>query len=144
MWKNLLRSILKNQDIDEINHVINNVILDKLSFLEIDIKDKYEETTTQIKSLKEVARIDRKEIRTNEEDIEENNDNIDELIRITQQLQVSNEDESRRVKKIVVKMSRGIAKMVNNQNKTINDLTAQNKMLNAKMDLIYGMLKDKN
>ena len=144
MWKNLLRTILNNQDIDEINHVINNVILDKLSFLEIDIKDKYEETTTQIKSLKEVARIDRKEIRTNEEDIEENNDNIDELIRITQQLQVSNEDESRRVKKIVVKMSRGIAKMVNNQNKTINDLTAQNKMLNAKMDLIYGMLKDKN
>ena len=62
MWKAFLRTILKNEDIDEINHVINNVILDKISYIEVELKenkDDKEELTENIKSIKEVARINR-------------------------------------------------------------------------------------
>ena len=148
MWRAFLKNILNNEDIDEINRIINNVILDKFSFLEVDIKEKNEDTNEKIKNVKEITQINRK---LNDESIEkltdevnENHNDIEELINITQQLQQSNENENRKLKVVLLKTTKGVVKMINNQTKTINLLKEENRMMNEKIDLIFELLKDNN
>lgn len=167
-WKAALDALFKKEDEDEIGKIINNIILDKISKIEVKLLNNSEECNDRVNTLKSLVDFNRNDVdelikiiqkhyiktqenRKNyielkeqlEEEKEYNENDICELIQITQELQQSNEKESRKIKVMLLKTANGIVKEVNKQKREIDYLKKENRILNQKMDVLYEMIKNK-
>jgi len=133
-WKAAFEALFKNENEEnfykQLNEIINNVILDKISFLEIANKKANEK------------------IEGNEEKINDAEKDISTLISISNQHM--EEVKTDYIKKdVFLKIIKNMTCQINNRDTEINHLKdnietlkANNKLLNEKIDLIYEKISD--
>jgi len=140
MWKAFLRTILKNEDIDEINNVINNVILDKISYIEVDLKknkDDKDELNENIKGIKEIIRINR-ELNDNKfEEIVEDLD--DDMIKLKELLLNTNKNFIRYSNQ-QIEINRQKDKQILNLEGELMHLRIDNQHIHRKLDALVKYL----
>ena len=140
MWKAFLRTILKNEDIDEINNVINNVILDKISYIEVDLKknkDDKDELNENIKGIKEIIRINRE---LNYKDSEELVEDIDvDMIKLKEQLLNTNKNFIRYSNQ-QIEINRQKDKQILNLEGELMHLRIDNQHIHRKLDALVKYL----
>ena len=89
-FKEIYDALFKKEDLDKkINQIINNVILDKLSFLESSVKENEEDTQENLKVMKNILTFGNEEHKKELDDVnkrvEKNSKDTDKIIKIITQ-----------------------------------------------------------
>jgi len=167
-WKAALEALFKKDNEDKISKIINNIILDKISNIEIKIKDKDEDLKEHIKSLKSLINFNRKDIdeliqiiqshyeetKKNSEKIEineeENEDKINNILEIIEIHFKEVEEENNNTKKLTERATKifiDFAKNQKNENdflrSNMENLEKQNEIMKQQIEVLYKMVKVK-